>query len=147
MSSMVRQAQMLGTDALFIDQLTFVEHHDPARKPRNEIIRDLMHDLKTLISTGKQPIPAMLAHQINRDGMASARKTGFLMMEHMAEGSEVERTADWAFGLYQSAEARIAGEALLQVLAARREDLNAWDLVWQPSNGMVAVIREVDIAA
>lgn len=147
MSAMVRQAQMLGVEALFIDQLTFVEHANPGRKARNEIIRDHMHDLKSLISTGKQPIPCLMAHQINRDGMASARKTGYLMMEHLAESSEVERTADWVFSLYQSADARIAGEALFQVLAARREDLNAWNLIWQPSNGMVAVIGETEIAA
>ncbi len=147
MSSMVRQAQMLGSQALFIDQLTFVEHSDPGRKARNEIIRDQMHDLKTLVSSGKQPIPVMIAHQINRAGMEAARKTGHLMMEHMAEGSEVERTADWVFGLYQSGDARVAGEALLQILAARREDTNAWNLIWQPANGMVGNLGEVEIAA
>ncbi len=147
MSSMVRHAQMLGVEALFIDQLTFVEHPDPGRKGRPEIIRDLMHELKSLISTGKQPIPTMIAHQINRAGMEAARKAGYLSMEHMAEGSEVERTVDWAFGLYQSGDARIAGEALLQVLAARREDINAWNLIWQPANGMVGTLGEVEIAA
>ncbi len=147
MSSMVRQAQMLGAQALFIDQLTFVEHPDPGRKGRPEIIRDHMHTLKSLISTGKQPIPTLIAHQINRDGMVSARKTGHLSMEHMAEGSEVERTADWVFGLYQSSDARIAGEALLQILAARREDTSAWNLVWQPANGMVGNLGETEIAA
>lgn len=145
--AMVRQAQMLGAQALFIDQLTFVEHPNPGKKARHEIIRDLMHDLKTLISTGNMPIPTMIAHQINRDGMASARKTGYLLMDHMAEGSEVERTADWVFGLYQSLDDRVAREALFQVLAARREDTNAWKLVWHPSGGMVAVIGEQEIAA
>lgn len=147
MQAMVRQAQMLGAEALFIDQLTFVEHPNPGRKGRPEIIRDLMHDLKTLVSTGNQPIPTVIAHQINRDGMASARKSGHLLMDHMAEGSEVERTADWVFGIYQSADDRIAGEALFQVLAARREDTNNWKLVWQPSSGMVATIGETEIAA
>lgn len=147
MAAMVREAQMLDAQALFIDQLTFVEHPDPGRKGRPEIIRDLMHSLKTLVSTGNQPIPVMIAHQINRDGMASARKTGYLLMDHMAEGSEVERTADWVFGLYQSADDRIAGEALFQVLAARREDTNNWKLIWQPGGGNVAVIGETEIAA
>lgn len=147
MSAMVRHAQMLNAESLFIDQLTFVEHPDPGRKARSEIIRDLMHELKVLVSTGSQPIATMMAHQINREGMNSARKTGYLLMDHMAEGSEVERTADWVFGLYQSQDDRIAGEALFQVLAARREDTVAWKLVWQPSGGMVAVIGEQEIAA
>jgi replicative DNA helicase len=147
MSAMVRQAQMLGTTRLFIDQLTFVEHADPGRKARNEIIRDLMHELKVLISTGKTPMPCLIAHQINREGMKAAAKSGFLAMEMLAEGSEVERTADWVFGLYQSSEERIQTMAKLQILAARREDLNAWQLLWQPSNGAVTVIRKLDIAA
>jgi hypothetical protein len=145
MAAMVRQAQMMGTQRLFIDQLTFVEHTEPGRKARHEIIRDLMHDLKTLISSGNQPIPCLLAHQVNREGVNAARKVGYLLMEHMAEGSEVERTADWVFGLWQSGDDRIAGEALLQVLAARREDNNAWKLVWQPSSGLVAVSHEEEI--
>jgi hypothetical protein len=147
MSSIVRLTQTLGSRRLFIDQLTFVEHPDPGHKARNEVIRDQMHDLKSLISTGNEPISCMLAHQINRAGMEVARKTGFMRMEDMAEGAEVERTADWVFGLYQGHDDRVAGEALLQVLAARREDLNAWKLVWQPSVGMVAVAREFEIDA
>lgn len=147
MAAMVREAQMLGAKSVFIDQLTFVEHPDPGRKGRPEIIRDLMHDFKSLVSTGPEPLSGMLAHQVNREGMNSARKTGHLLMDHMAEGSEVERTADWVFGLYQSHDDRIAGEALFQVLAARREDTNAWKLVWQPSGGMVATIGETEIAA
>lgn len=145
MSAMVREAQMLGADGIFIDQLTFVEHPEPGRKARHEIIRDQMHDLKTLVSSSKQPVAAMIAHQVNRTGMEAARKAGFLLMEHMAEGSEVERTADWVFTMYQSSDARIAGEALLQIAAARREDTNAWNIVWQPSNGMAAVISETEV--
>lgn len=145
MEAMVRHAQMLGAQALFIDQLTFVEHPDPGRKGRPEIIRDLMHSLKTMVSTGNQPLPVMLAHQINREGMAAARKSGYLLMEYLAEGSEVERTSDWVFGLYQSQVDRIAGEALFQIMAARREDMNAWKVVWQPSSGMVATISETEV--
>lgn len=145
--SLVREAQMLGAKHLFIDQLTFLEHPSPARKARHEIIRDLMHDLKTLISSGNQPIPCLLAHQINREGVKAARNAGYLLMENMAEGSEVERTADWVFGLLQTEAYRIAGQALLQVLAARREDITAWDLNWVPARGGIGVIRETEVGA
>ena len=147
MASMVRMCQMLGSRRLLIDQLTFVEHADPGRKSRDMVIRDQMHDLKTLISTGNEPIACLLAHQINRAGVEMARKVGFLLMEHMAEGSEVERTADIIFGLYQSNEDRTGGEALFQILGSRREDLNAWKIVWMPGKGMVAVAREFDVNA
>ena len=147
MSSIVRLTQTLGSRRLFIDQLTFVEHPEPGRKARNEIIRDQMHDLKTLISTGDEPIACLLAHQINRAGVEMARKVGYLLMEHMAEGAEVERTADAIFGLYQSHDDKVAGEALLQILGFRREELNAWKIIWQPAVGMVAVAREIDVFA
>lgn len=145
MASMVRQAQLLGAEVILIDQLTFVEHANPGRKARNELIRDMMHDLKTLVSTGAEPISAMIAHQINRDGIKGARKSGYLQMDDMAEGSEVERTADWVFGLYQSSEQRKVGQALLQVLATRREDLNQWEILWEPARGLVAVLQEASL--
>ena len=142
MESMVRQAKMLDADALLIDQLTFVKHPNPGRKGRPEIIGELMHSLKESISTGTQKIPTILAHQINREGAKAAKKTGFLEMEHLAEGSEVERTADWVFGLHQSADQRQVGEALLQILAARREDIKTWEMTWEPSRGLAGIIRE-----
>lgn len=144
--SLVREAQMLGTERLFVDQLTFVEHPSPGRKARHEVIRDLMHELKTLISTGNEPMPCLLAHQINREGVKAARAANHLLMEHMAEGSEVERTADWVFSLLQTEPHRLAGQALFQVLAARREDIDAWDLVWEPAKGMISVIRRAEVS-
>jgi replicative DNA helicase len=139
MAAMVRHTQMLGVRRMFIDQLPFVEHPDPGRKPRNEIVRDMMHDCKSLISTGNEPVSAMIAHQISRDGMKRSSVANRLHMEDMAESSEVERTADWVFGLHQAEDDKKAGTALLEILAARREELNAWDMAWQPSYGVVAV--------
>lgn len=97
--AMVREAKNRG-DALYVDQLTFVDHTKRSdRSDRHIQIRDILHDLKASISSGKR-IPCMLAHQINREGMKAAEKSGRLEMYHMAEGSEVERTADWVFGLW-----------------------------------------------
>jgi len=143
--AMVRQAQMLGAESILIDQLTFMEHPDPARKARHEIIRDLMHELKVLISTGPDRMSCLLAHQINREGVKAAQKAGFLEMYHLAEGSEVERTADWVFGLFQSGVQRTVEEALLQVLASRRDDIAAWELTWRLSEGYMNVVREKDL--
>jgi replicative DNA helicase Mcm len=49
--------------------------------------------------------------------------------------SEVERSASIACTLYQNHEDRIVNEALLQIVAARRVDLKAWDINWVPSMG------------
>lgn len=145
--AMVRRARLLNADSLFIDQLTFVEHPRPGQKPRNVVIAEIMHQLKVLVSTGRHRIPLLLAHQINRDGVRAAEKTGFLQMYHLAESSEVERTADWVFGLYQDSEEMKAQEAKFQVLAARREALKVWVLAWRIGMGMAKVLGEMEVPA
>lgn len=142
MQAMIRQAQILGAESVFIDQLTFVEHPDPGRKARHEIIRDLMHDLKTLVQSDRHPLSCLIAHQINREGVKAARKAGYLEMDMLAEGSEVERTSDWVFGLLQSKDQKIAQEALFQILAARREEQKAWRLSWRPADGFIGALGE-----
>lgn len=144
MTAMVRQAEMLGCTALFIDQLTFVENPGGERKSRNENIREMMHDLKNLVSTGRHKMPAMVAHQINREGVKAARKLGYLDMEYLAEGSEVERTSDLVLSLYQSQENRAIYMALLQTLAARRSEYKNWNLNWNIGSGLVSVIGETN---
>lgn len=144
MQGMVRQAEMLGARSLFIDQLTFVENPGGERKSRNENIREMMHDLKTLVSTGRHKMPVMIAHQINRDGVKSARKLGYLEMDHLAEGSEVERTSDLVLSLYQSLENRAIYMTLLQTLAARRSEYKAWNLNWNIAAGQVSVLGETN---
>lgn len=139
---MVREAQLRGADSLLIDQLTFVEVID-TRRTRPEQIREVTHTLKTMISTGRDRLSCLLAHQINREGIKIARKVGYHEMEHLAEGSEVERTADWVFSLYQSREMRQVNWALLQILAARRADIRNWSLNWEVANGLVRVRSEV----
>lgn len=144
-SAMLREAQMRGADSILIDQLTFVEAVGTKAKARHEIVRDIMHDLKTGISTGSYKIPCLLAHQINREGVKAADKTGFLEMYMLAESSEVERTADWVFGLYRSHEDRIAEVAKLQTLAARREDTQSWLLAYNPSLGVMETASEITL--
>ena len=143
---MVKQAQVLNGESLLIDQLTFVEHPDPGRKPKYQIIGEIMHDLKDYISTGRHTMPCLLAHQINREGVKTAEKEDHLAMYMLAESSEVERTADWVFGLYASQMERLSGQAKLQILAARREVIKNWQITWRNGVGFSQVLRELDIA-
>jgi hypothetical protein len=143
---MVREARMRGADSIAIDQLTFVEPGSTKNRQGWEIIGDIMHDLKTGISTGRDKLPCLLAHQINREGVKAAEKTGHLEMHMLAGSSEVERTADWVFGLYRNSEDRIAEIAKFQVLASRREDVNAWLLAYSPATGMIQTMGEYAIA-
>lgn len=142
---MVREAQMLGAQSLLIDQLTFVEHPDPRQRPRHEIVMEIMRDLKNTLTTGKEKMACLVAHQINRAGVAAAAKQGYLEMQHLAESSEVERAVDWAFGLYQSREERKAQMAKFQILAARREDLCNWQIAWRIDAGQASVISKIDL--
>ena len=86
-----------------------------------------------------------MAHQIHRDGVKAARKNGYHWMEDLAEGSEVERTADWVFSLYQSHDARIVNQVLCQVLAARRADIKNWDMAWDVENAFLEVMSETEL--
>jgi len=141
--SMYREAQTLGAQGLIIDQLTFVEHPNPnANRSRHVVIGDIMRELKQIISTGRDQMPCVLAHQINREGVKAAEKTGKFEMYMLAEGAEVERAADWVFSLYQSNIQREVFQATLQILASRREDLRAWEMDWRTPQGIINAMRE-----
>jgi hypothetical protein len=142
---MTRHARTLGTQSLFVDQLTFVEpSHRSLRGP--EAIKDIMHELKEETSSGRDPMATLLAHQINREGMKAAKASGFLEMHMLAEGSEVERTADWVFGLYASQDERMAQMIKFQTLAARRAtELKTWRTAWRPWVNHVETLAELEV--
>lgn len=142
--ALLRVARNYDADSLVIDQLTFMEHPNEGRKKRDEVIRDKMHDLKNGLSAGRHAIPCLLAHQINRDGVKAASKSGFLSMEYLADGAEVERTADMVFGLYQSGVERQAQMMKFQTLAARRLVPKHWYLKWRLDGGSIGVLRELE---
>jgi archaellum biogenesis ATPase FlaH len=142
--AMLRMARMRDTESLIIDQLTFMEHPSEGKKKRDEVIRDKMHDLKNGLTTGRNEMSCLLAHQINREGVKAAKTTGFLSMEYMADGAEVERTVDLAFGLYQSQTERTAQMMKFQMLAARRLPPKDWYLAWRISKGSIKVLRELE---
>lgn len=143
--SMVSEARIRGAEALLIDQLTFVEYGGSARQAKHERIGNALHALKGMISTGRSPIPCFLAHQINREGVKASEKSGRLEMYHLAEASEVERTVDWALGLYASRDDVLVGQTRIQMLAARREENRHWQLNWGVADGNINVIREIQL--
>jgi replicative DNA helicase len=140
----VREAQLLGADSLLIDQLTFITPPDSSI-PRTLQIRDITHELKTMISTGRDRMPCLMAHQINREGVKAAAKTGYLEMHHLAESSEVERTADWVFSLYRSKDEVATNMAKFQTLAARREDPRHFQMNWNVGVGLIGVRNQIEL--
>jgi replicative DNA helicase len=142
--SMVTQAQIRQSDSIIIDQLSHVDPMDP-KLSRPLQIREIMQSLKGMISTGHSRMSAVLAHQLTRDGIKLAVKNGFLHMYDLAEGSDVEKTADWVFSMYQSEDAKQVGQFLLQILAARRGRINNWDVSWSVDTGIMDVLHETDL--
>lgn len=141
-----RHARSLSTETLLIDQLTFMEpSHRSLRGP--DLIKDVMHDLKDAIG-GRSPMSCLLAHQINREGLRQAAKEGLLEMWMLAEGSEVERTADWVFSLYASEDEKRAQMVKWQTLATRRGSSNrSFRLAYRPWLNQVTVLDEIGMAA
>ncbi len=145
-SALVRHAQVLGAKSLVIDQLSHIQHPAPnGRRPRNEVVRDIMQELSTLISTGRHMLPLLMTCQINREGERAAAKAGKLELSHLAESSEIERSSSWVFGLMRSEAEVIAGVATVQTLASRRMDLRHWQCAWEPWYGIQKTLREVQL--
>jgi DnaB-like helicase C terminal domain len=144
MMALVRKAVTMGGDSLIIDQLSFVEPGSSRRRQQGwEIIGDQMHELKSLINEGRERMPCLLLHQINRDGMAEAKKSGRHDMHHMAGAAEVERTGDHIWAIYQSADDAIVHQAKLQTLKGRRVKKKDWLLRLRLDVGLIKVISEV----
>jgi len=142
----VRQAQMRGADDLIIDQLSWVEAgYDTKNQARHEVVRDILRTLRVMISTGRNRMPCLIAHQINREGAKAADKDGYLSMWHLAESAEVERASDWVFGLYASNDERAALTTKFQTLASRREDIKHFLLTWRINAGIISVRSEITL--
>jgi replicative DNA helicase len=142
--AIVQQANAVGTESLIIDQLTFMEAvKGRSRERQDEEIGRMMHDLKSLISTGRHQMPCVLAHQINRDGTKRAASTGKLDMGDLANSSETERTSDWVFGLNATPDQVVTNRMELQTLACRRVKPKHYELFWYIDVGRILVKREI----
>lgn len=143
--ALVQAARAYETESLIVDQLTHIEAVDPAnREQRNQEVAKIVRTLGSLISSGRNPIPCVLMHQVNREGVKHARSSGRVLMEHMAEASEVERTSSVVASLYQSDEQRTVERMQFQMLKQRRVKPKSWELSWAPWQGLVSVVSEVD---
>ncbi len=144
--AIVQGARAHGCDSLIIDQLSHLDHPDPNhRMSRPTEIKDIVDDLVALISTGRQPLPCLLVHQINRAGVEHFDKTGRLRMDHAAEGA-VERYADWLFALTASDMDVKTHRATLHTLASRRVPPQDWWLGWNIEVGRISVGGPVDLS-
>lgn len=143
--AIVQQARAVGADDLYIDQLTFMEAvKGRSRERQDESVGRMLHDTKTLISTGRNQMPCLMAHQLNRDGIEIAEKTGRVSANKGANSSETERTVDWQFGMFASAEQRAIHLMELQTLATRRAaDMRNFELQWLIDTGNISVHREI----
>lgn len=140
---MVREAQVRGADSIIIDQLSFVQLSG-GRQNITYQIGDVLYRLKNMLM-GRTPMPCLLVHQVNRDGIKHARDKGYLQMEDLADSSHVERSADWVFGVYRSYDEQHASQAKFQTLAARREEPKHFQLTWNIDRGVLAVRSEISL--
>lgn len=149
MTTMVRKALTERADSLIIDQLSFVEPSEAGAKLRNRwaAFGEMMHELKEAISEGREKIPCLLLHQINRKGVEEASKTGHFVMEHLAESSEIERTSDFVFAVYRSDFDKQNGLATWQTLKVRRVPPGRdFEMLWELDKGHIAVRGDQDLA-
>ena len=140
----VLKARLLGTESLIIDQLTFMESPNE-RISRDQQIRESVHTLKSMINSTKDRMPCLLAHQVNRVGYERALDKGYHASYDMAEGAEVERTADWVFSMFQSPEMLQTNKIILQILGSRRSPIKNWEMVWVPQVGSMRILNEYDL--
>ena len=143
--AIVQAARAYETESLIIDQLTHIEAVDPrAREQRNQQVATIVRTLGNLINSGRDRLPCLLMHQVNREGVKAASSTGRVDMTHMAESSEIERTSSVVMSLWQSDEHRALSRMQIQMLKQRRVKPKSWDLQWAPWMGVVNAINEVN---
>lgn len=142
--ALVQQARAYDTESLIVDQLSHVQPVDPrARDSRPQEVAKILRTFGDLINSGRERIPALMLHQINREGIKRASATGRLIMTDFAESSEVERIATVAASLYQSEEEKQLSRMEFQMLKQRRVKNKNWLLSWHPWMGQVHTIQEV----
>jgi hypothetical protein len=134
---LVRDALARDADTLLIDQMSYIEL--PKATNKTNAIGDALHSLHNMLTTSRRRLPCILANQISREGVKLAQATGHLEMYHMADSAEIERTADWVFGLWQSQMDRGGEVARLQTLGARRQALRDFLLHWSISTSTFSV--------
>lgn len=142
--ALVNAARMMDADATIIDQLTFMQYSGPANKPKHEQLGQVLHTLKSLISTGAKPIPCLLLHQMNREGIKAAEKSGKINAYAAADSAEVERTADMLYAIYQTKVQSEANRMSLLNPKLRRGVPKDYLCEWNKGKMMGSAITELD---
>ena len=142
--AIVSTARTRKVDSLIIDQLLWMEDVDD-RPPLNQRIRERMTTIHVMIESSARPMPCLLLHQVNREGIERAKKAGRLWPNDMAEGAAVEQTADWVFSLWQSDDMKVANQLLMQTLASRREAIRNWDIYFDMESGVFRWLNDTDV--
>jgi replicative DNA helicase len=138
--SLTRQALTEDADSLIIDQLNFTEAPSSSNRdrPRWAAFSDTVRELKTLISDVHNSLPCLLLHQMKREGIERARKSGRYVMDDMGESTAVEQTADFVFALYRNPDRIAERMAIWQTLKARRASTLDLSLNWDLSCGDIS---------
>lgn len=142
--ALVNSARMLDAEALIIDQLTFMQYSGPMNKPKHEQLGQVLHTLKSLISTGAKPIPCLLLHQMNREGIKAAEKSGKINAYAAADSAEVERTADMLYAIYQTQVQSEANRMSLLNPKLRRGVPRDYLCEWNKGKMMGSALLELD---
>lgn len=141
--AIVQTARALDVGALVVDQLTHMAPADTQRRERHNEVASIVRTFAEMISTGRNPLPCVLMHQVNREGIKRAAATGRISMVDMAESAEVERSAARVKALYASDEHKKLGRMQLQDLKVRRGTFGHFEMDWYPHRGMIHVLNEV----
>lgn len=142
--SMIRRALSIGADSIIIDQLSHVERKGGSKaRERHHVFAENISEIKALISEGREKIPALVLHQINREGIKEARKSGVYVMDNLAESSQIERESDFVFAAYRSDEDKRLQQAMWQTLKGRRVTPKHWRMHWRLDVGDIRAIHEI----
>jgi replicative DNA helicase len=124
----VSRARHLGADYLIIDQLSFMEpigqHRDLTSK-HAEIVAGLK---KEIARDSAGQIPCLLAVQLNRASLSQAEGVG---LQNFANSATIEQTVDLALGMSRSKDERANRLMRLDILGARRSEIQGWMCRWE----------------
>jgi replicative DNA helicase len=127
----VSRARQLGANYLIIDQLSFMEptgQHRELTSKHAEIVAMLK---KEIARDSAGQIPCLLAVQLNRASLNQPEGVG---LQNFANTSVIEQTVDLAIGLSRSKDERANRLMRMDILGARRSEIQAWVLRWELIN-------------
>lgn len=116
-----------GSDYLLIDQLSFMEEtgrYTSEKYRQASIIKQLKNEIG---NAGRGKIPCLMAAQFTRE---SLDRTDGPLIKDFADAAEVERTADFCFGMSRNQQQLTNRIMRFDILKARRCRAARWLLNW-----------------